>query len=223
MNEETDNQIDPSVIDDMPASVKRSLAEFINKRGGNVPVPEKKNTGVTNTKILRAVTNNLVRIQGQLTTIDNRLAQQNALIKSNLVTSVGMINAIEQRDNDLAQKFDELTAAFEAQTAFMEQQADLAEDKAAEARLEGQFDSAFTEGFGDTRGSAFKIAANFFKYGLKGIYRFLNSKDRLAKRKGFNFLSKIGQGITGSRLGLRVLGGRGQVLASKIGGAGNAI
>ena len=224
MNEETDNQIDPSVIDDMPASVKRSLAEFINKRGGNIPVPEKKNTGVTNTKILRAVTNNLVRIQGQLTTIDNRLAQQNALIKSNLVTSVGMINAIEQRDNDLAQKFDELTAAFEAQTAFMEQQADLAEDKAAEARLEGQFDSAFTEGFGDTRGSAFKIAANFFKYGLKGIYRFLNRKGPLGKGISAGAkLSKIGRGITGSRLGLRILGGKGQVLASKIGGAGNAI
>ena len=172
MNEETDNQIDPSVIDDMPASVKRSLAEFINKRGGNVPVPEKKNTGVTNTKILRAVTNNLVRIQGQLTTIDNRLAQQNALIKSNLVTSVGMINAIEQRDNDLAQKFDELTAAFEAQSAFMEQQADLAEDKAAEARLEGQFDSAFTEGF-DLRNSPF-IKTPFGKYIFRAITKFFN-------------------------------------------------
>ena len=152
MNEETDNQIDPSVIDDMPVSVKRSLAEFINKRGGNIPVPEKKNTGVTNTRILRVVTGNLVKIQGQLTTIDNRLAQQNALIKSNLVTSVGMINAIEQRDNDLAQKFDELTAAFQAQTAFMEQQADLAEDRAQEARLEQQSDAAFTEDISTAQG-----------------------------------------------------------------------
>ena len=218
MNEETDNQIDPSVIDDMPASVKRSLAEFINKRGGNVPVPEKKNTGVTNTRILRAVTNNLLKIQGQLNTIDNRLAQQNALIKSNLVTSVGMINAIEQRDNDLAQKFDELTAAFEAQTAFMEQQADLAEDKEAEARLEGQFDSAFTEGFVDTRGSGFSIKPNFRKYLLRALGKLSN---RLGTGK--EALGKIGKGITGSRLGLRLLGGRGQVLASKIGRAGTKI
>ena len=220
MNEETDNQIDPSVIDDMPASVKRSLAEFINKRGGNVPVPEKKNTGVTNTKILRAVTNNLVRIQGQLTTIDNRLAQQNALIKSNLVTSVGMINAIEQRDNDLAQKFDELTAAFEAQSAFMEQQADLAEDKAAEARLEGQFDSAFTEGF-DLRNSPF-IKTPFGKYIFRAITKFFNRKGKIKGQEAIP-LAKLGKAITGSRLGLRILGGRGQVLASRLGKAGSKI
>ena len=221
MNEETDNQIDPSVIDDMPASVKRSLAEFINKRGGNIPVPEKKNTGVTNTRILRVVTGNLVKIQGQLTTIDNRLAQQNALIKSNLVTSVGMINAIEQRDNDLAQKFDELTAAFEAQTAFMEQQADLAEDKEAEARLEGQFDSAFTEGF-DLRKSPF-LTTPFGKYILRAIGKILDiGIGTKGYRKGFR-VGQLARGITQSRLGLRLLGGRGQVLASKIGGAGKSI
>ena len=208
MNEETDNQIDPSVIDDMPASVKRSLAEFINKRGGNVPVPEKKNTGVTNTRILRAVTSNLLKIQGQLTTIDNRLAQQNALIKSNLVTSVGMINAIEQRDNDLAQKFDELTAAFEAQTAFMEQQADLAEDKEAEARLEGQLPTGFTEGFEDSKGEAF-LKTPFGKYILRGIGKALKNVE----------VGRLLSGAVNSRLGLRILGGRGQVLAGKLGGA----
>jgi hypothetical protein len=221
MNEETDNQIDPSVIDDMPASVKRSLAEFINKRGGNIPVPEKKNTGVTNTKILRAVTNNLVRIQGQLTTIDNRLAQQNALIKSNLVTSVGMINAIEQRDNDLAQKFDELTAAFEAQSAFMEQQADLAEDKEAEARLEEQLPSAFTEGF-DLRNTPF-LTSPFGKYILRTIGKILDiGIGTSGYRKGFR-VGQLARGITQSRLGLRLLGGKGQVLASKIGGAGKSL
>ena len=221
MNEETDNQIDPSVIDDMPVSVKRSLAEFINKRGGNIPVPEKKNTGVTNTKILRAVTNNLVRIQGQLTTIDNRLAQQNALIKSNLVTSVGMINAIEQRDNDLAQKFDELTAAFEAQSAFMEQQADLAEDKEAEARLEEQLPSAFTEGF-DLRNTPF-LTSPFGKYILRTIGKILDiGIGTSGYRKGFR-VGQLARGITQSRLGLRLLGGKGQVLASKIGGAGKSL
>ena len=221
MNEETDNQIDPSVIDDMPASVKRSSAEFINKRGGNIPVPEKKNTGVTNTKILRAVTNNLVRIQGQLTTIDNRLAQQNALIKSNLVTSVGMINAIEQRDNDLAQKFDELTAAFEAQSAFMEQQADLAEDKEAEARLEEQLPSAFTEGF-DLRNTPF-LTSPFGKYILRTIGKILDiGIGTSGYRKGFR-VGQLARGITQSRLGLRLLGGKGQVLASKIGGAGKSL
>ena len=221
MNEETDNQIDPSVIDDMPASVKRSLAEFINKRGGNVPVPEKKNTGVTNTRILRVVTSNLLKIQGQLTTIDNRLAQQNALIKSSLVTSVGMINAIEQRDNDLAQKFDELTAAFEAQSAFMEQQADLAEDKAAEARLEEQLPSAFTEGF-DLRNTPF-LSSPFGKYFRKVIGKILNEGfGPRGFRRGFT-LGQLGRGITQSRLGLRILGGRGQVLASKIGGAGSKL
>ena len=221
MNEETDNQIDPSVIDDMPASVKRSLAEFINKRGGNVPVPEKKNTGVTNTRILRVVTGNLVKIQGQLTTIDNRLAQQNALIKSNLVTSVGMINAIEQRDNDLAQKFDELTAAFEAQSAFMEQQADLAEDKEAEARLEEQLPSAFTEGF-DLRNTPF-LTSPFGKYILRTIGKILDiGIGTSGYRKGFR-VGQLARGITQSRLGLRLLGGKGQVLASKIGGAGKSL
>jgi len=197
------------------------LAEFINKRGGNIPVPEKKNTGVTNTKILRAVTNNLVRIQGQLTTIDNRLAQQNALIKSNLVTSVGMINAIEQRDNDLAQKFDELTAAFEAQSAFMEQQADLAEDKEAEARLEEQLPSAFTEGF-DLRNTPF-LTSPFGKYILRTIGKILDiGIGTSGYRKGFR-VGQLARGITQSRLGLRLLGGKGQVLASKIGGAGKSL
>ena len=188
MNEETDNQIDPSVIDDMPVSVKRSLAEFINKRGGNIPVPEKKNTGVTNTRILRAVTGNLVKIQGQLTTIDNRLAQQNALIKSNLVTSVGMINAIEQRDNDLAQKFDELTAAFQAQTAFMEQQADLAEDKAAEARLEQQSDAAFTEDISTAQGR--QMNSPVLKAIRRTFQRLGKSLSGILLRKGKGFSAK---------------------------------
>ena len=188
MNEETDNQIDPSVIDDMPVSVKRSLSEFINKRGGNIPVPEKKNTGVTNTRILRAVTGNLVKIQGQLTTIDNRLAQQNALIKSNLVTSVGMINAIEQRDSDLAQKFDELTAAFQAQTAFMEQQADLAEDKAAEARLEQQSDAAFTEDISTAQGR--QMNSPVLKAIRRTFQRLGKSLSGILLRKGKGFSAK---------------------------------
>ena len=139
MNEETDNQIDPSVIDDMPDSVKRSLAEFINKKGGNIPVPEKKgSTGVTNTKILRVLTGSLQKVQGQLTTIDNRLAQQNALIQSNLKLTGGLLNAIEAQDSLLASKIDALTDAYEAQNALLVKQADLAEDRRSEARLERQ-------------------------------------------------------------------------------------
>lgn len=144
MNEETDNQIDPSVIDDMPDSVKRSLAEFINKKGGNIPVPEKKgSTGVTNTKILRVLTGSLQKVQGQLTTIDNRLAQQNALIQSNLKLTGGLLNAIEAQDSLLASKIDALTDAYEAQNELLAKQADLAEDRRQEARLEQQSDNTF--------------------------------------------------------------------------------
>ena len=144
MNEETDNQIDPSVIDDMPDSVKRSLAEFINKKGGNIPVPEKKgSTGVTNTKILRVLTGSLQKVQGQLTTIDNRLAQQNALIQSNLKLTGGLLNAIEAQDSLLASKIDALTDAYEEQNELLAKQADLAEDRRQEERLEQQSDNTF--------------------------------------------------------------------------------
>ena len=223
MNEETDNQIDPSVIDDMPDSVKRSLAEFINKKGGNIPVPEKKgSTGVTNTKILRVLTGSLQKVQGQLTTIDNRLAQQNALIQSNLTLTGGLLNAIEAQDSLLASKIDALTDAYEAQNELLAKQADLAEDRRAEARLEEVFDNTSLERYDGENVSG--ISPNVLKYALRGIYRFLNRKGPLgAGVSAGKRLSQIGKKITGSELGLRLLGGRGQVIASRIGRFGSKL
>ena len=189
MNEETDNQIDPSVIDDMPDSVKRSLAEFINKKGGNIPVPEKKgSTGVTNTKILRVLTGSLQKVQGQLTTIDNRLAQQNALIQSNLKLTGGLLNAIEAQDSLLASKIDALTDAYEAQNELLAKQADLAEDRRQEAALERQFDNNFVELPQSTGGSRVVSPA------LKAIRRTLQR------------LSRVISGVVAPKLGLGAKG-----------------
>jgi len=189
VNEETDNQIDPSVIDDMPDSVKRSLAEFINKKGGNIPVPEKKgSTGVTNTKILRVLTGSLQKVQGQLTTIDNRLAQQNALIQSNLKLTGGLLNAIEAQDSLLASKIDALTDAYEAQNALLVKQADLAEDRRSEARLERQADNNFVE-LPETAGGARVVSP-----ALKAIRRTLQR------------LSRVISGVVAPKLGLGAKG-----------------
>ena len=92
----------------------------------------------------------------------------------------------------------------------MEQQADLAEDKAAEARLEEQLPSAFTEGF-DLRNTPF-LSSPFGKYFRKVIGKILNEGfGPRGFRRGFT-LGQLGRGITQSRLGLRILGGRGQVV-----------
>lgn len=206
MNEETDNQIDPSVIDDMPDSVKRSLAEFINKKGGNIPVPEKKgSTGVTNTKILRVLTGSLQKVQGQLTTIDNRLAQQNALIQSNLKLTGGLLNAIEAQDSLLASKIDALTDAYEAQNALLAKQADLAEDRRQEARLEQQSDNTFVDDISTPQGRRMNnpvlkaIKRTFQRLGKslsgillrrdKGGFR-LKTAVRLLKKTAINTLGK---------------------------------
>ena len=205
MNEETDNQIDPSVIDDMPDSVKRSLAEFINKKGGNIPVPEKKgSTGVTNTKILRVLTGSLQKVQGQLTTIDNRLAQQNALIQSNLKLTGGLLNAIEAQDSLLASKIDALTDAYEAQNALLVKQADLAEDRRSEARLERQADNNFVE-LPETAGGA-RVTSPALKAIRRSIQRLSRVLTFLAPERGIGIksLGRFGKKALINSLGKRL-------------------
>jgi hypothetical protein len=151
---DANEKITDDILDDLPDSVKESLVNLINKRtGSNLTVEKKEKTGsVSNSKILKSLTTHLQKIQGQLSTIDSKLQEQNSLLRGNLYTSLQNISQLEYQDDVLSKKLDALLEAYKKQAQFAEEEADRAEDKLAESRLEQTKDAAFTEGFKDVSG-----------------------------------------------------------------------
>ena len=202
--EEASKQVDEKIeeqatpdLTDLPVNVQQSLIDLINKRtGSNIPKPEseKKNTGVTNTTILRTLTASLQKIQGQLTSIDNEIKKQNQMIGSALGTVVSNLNHIETSYEGLNDKFDALLAAFEAQTQGLEDAADQAETDAAIAKQKQQGDTASTFGFDDVdaKGGLFGALVKFFgkklgKFLARSLFKLLPKKAK------FSLLRKLVQ------------------------------
>lgn len=148
--------ISEDLFDDLPEGLRESLTKTLNKRtGANLPLPEKeKSSGsISNRKIYTFLSSNIYKIQSQLDGIDNRLQEQNALLRSTLAVSTAIYASIENQDNLLENKLDAVLAAFEAQNDAAKEFADKQEIMAAEAALEGRRKSSGTEGFIDVSGN----------------------------------------------------------------------
>lgn len=130
-----------------------TLLAAVNQRLGTDYEKEKKepkkSTSVTNNRILKSLTENLTKIQGQLDLTNKLLGDQNDLLRSNLAVSVQYLDQIQVNDGLLESKFDAILDALRAQAAVAEQQADDLETANAERDLENMRDAAGTEGFDD--------------------------------------------------------------------------
>ena len=207
---DTNEKITDDILDDLPDSVKESLVNLINKRtGSNLTVEKKEKTGsVSNSKILKSLTTHLQKIQGQLSTIDSKLQEQNSLLRGNLYTSLQNISQLEYQDDVLSKKLDALLEAYKKQAQFAEEEADGAEDKLAEARLEQTKDAAFTEGFKDTSGAGGGLLGRLFSKLAKFLGRKLFNKIWKLLPKGLRSRVRLARKLLAPKNIKRALGSK---------------
>ena len=165
-----------------------TLLAAVNQRLGTDYEKEKKepkkSTSVTNNRILKSLTENLTKIQGQLDLTNKLLGDQNDLLRSNLAVSVQYLDQIQVNDGLLESKFDAILDALRAQAEVAEQQADDLETANAERDLENMRDAAGTEGFDDLtqggrRGGRRNRIARFYRNRLlRKLYRKLPRRVR---------------------------------------------
>jgi murein DD-endopeptidase MepM/ murein hydrolase activator NlpD/serine/threonine protein kinase len=150
-----DIQIDPDVLSDLPPSLQASLVKVINRKtGATINAGDKKETtsAITNTKIYRFLTNNLLKIEGQLDSINASIKEQNILLQTNLDLNLKTLQSVEEQDALLERKLDTILDLYTNQTSLIKKYEEDLKRQATEARLEQQRDSAFTTGFTDVGG-----------------------------------------------------------------------
>lgn len=142
-----EESIDESVLDDLPDDVKQSLVNLINKRTGkSKPTQEKKPSNyISNRKIFNFLTNNLLKIQGQLDSVNNNIIRQNELLQANLQVSSGIYENIEIQNTIFLSKLDQILQAVGGQSEAAKKYAEDEEKRLAEENLEASRDAAGTE------------------------------------------------------------------------------
>jgi murein DD-endopeptidase MepM/ murein hydrolase activator NlpD len=194
-----EQQITEDLLSDLPVGLQESLINVINKKtGANLPKPDKPKTSssnISNRKIYNFLSSNIYKIQSQLDGIDQRLQEQNALLRSTLGVTTAIYSSIENQDNILDAKLDAVLEAFEKQNELAKELADKQENAAAEAALERQRKGSGTEGFIDVSGSGGsggllgllgrffgkKLGRFLFKRLWKMLPKGLRSRARLAR------------------------------------------
>ena len=148
---DVDEKVSDEIIEEFPDELRAALAKHINKRVPTADLDETRKTrGTSNSRILSAMTTQMDAVQKSLGSINDKLEQQNSLLRASFFATSGAISDLESNDNILIGKLDNILEAFKTQTNAEIEQADLAEDKLSEARSELQKPGAFTHGFKDT-------------------------------------------------------------------------
>jgi len=170
-----EKQIDESILDDLPASLQAALAKVISKKTGvKLPEAEKKaSTSVTNTKIFKFLTNNLIKIQGQLASIDKSLQDQTKLVQANLQITANIYDSLDAQNSILSEKLGAILEAFNKQNELARKLAENEKDRIAEARLEAQRDVAGTETAVSTLGKGGTKSGNTL---LRRLARFFGKR-----------------------------------------------
>jgi DNA-binding FrmR family transcriptional regulator len=142
-----EQQIDESVLDDFPPDIQAALAKVISKKTGvQLQVGEKKpSSSVTNAKIFKFLTTNLIKIQGQLAGIDKSIQDQTKLVQANLEVTASIYDSLDAQNSILSEKLGAILEAFNRQNELARQFAEDEKNRLAEERLEGQQDVAGTE------------------------------------------------------------------------------
>lgn len=150
-----DIQVDPDILSDLPPSLQASLAKVINKKTGsaiNVTGKKEKTSSITNTKIYKFLTDNLIKVQDQLNSIDSSIKEQNILLRTGIDLSLATLQSVENQDALLERKLDAILDLYANQTNLIKKFEQDLKTTESEARLEQQRDSAFTTGFTDVGG-----------------------------------------------------------------------
>lgn len=202
----SNGEIDPDILSDLPSSLQASLAKVINKKtSGKVNLSQteaSKSSSISNTKIYRYLSNNLVRIQNQLNSINELIKEQNLLLKSNIDLTISAIESVENQDKFLELKLDKILQAFEEQNALAKKFEQDLKLKQAEDKLEQQKDSARGISFEDLTKSNQKSQyenriARYYKSKLiKKLYRKLPKSLRKG-RQNIRRLQKYPKQLTG--------------------------
>lgn len=210
-----DIQIDPDVLSDLPPSLQASLVKVINRKtGATINAGDKKETSsaITNTKIYRFLTNNLLKIEGQLDSINASIKEQNILLQTNLDLNLKTLQSVEEQDALLERKLDTILDLYTNQTSLIKKYEEDLKRQATEARLEQQRDSAFTTGFTDVGGHTLdsnSLLGRLIKFFGKKIavklWKFLplaiRSRARLLRRalRPGKLLGKVAQRIAAKK------------------------
>ena len=184
---DVDEKISDEIIEEFPDEIRAALAKHINKRVPTADLDETRKTrGTSNSRILSAMTTQMDAVQKSLGSINDKLEQQNSLLRASFFATSGAISDLESNDNILIGKLDNILEAFKAQTDAEIEQADLAEDKLSEARSELQKPGAFTHSFKDTNtGSGLLgVLTSGLLRGITKIFRKLIGKLRRVIIKG---------------------------------------
>ena len=214
--------IDESVLDDLPDDVRQSLVDLINKRKGKKPsTTEKKRPSnyVSNTKIYKFLTANLLKIQGQLDAVNNNILRQNELLQANLEVSSGIYESIDIQNTILVSKLNQILQAISGQTEASKKFAEDEEKRVAEQSLEDARDAASVETsmttLGDKSSSGNSLMRRLVKFFGKRLGKRLwkNLAPRRLKAK-----ARLGRkGLTKIKSFPRSLAGKiGSTAASKI-------
>ena len=174
-----EQEIDESILDDLPEELRNSLTGFINKRTGKTsPTTEKKSTSsyVSNNKIFKFLTNNIFKIQGQLDSINKSIQNQTELIRANLELTASVHENLNIQNDILARKLDAILEAIDGQKGLANKFADDEENRLAEARLESGMDVAGTETATDTRNGKKSSGNSLLRRLIKFFGRKLASK-----------------------------------------------
>lgn len=215
----TDGEIDPDILSDLPPGLQESLVNIINKkRKDRTKLPQQKDpnqsSSITNAKIYRYLSNNLVRIHGELNSIHESIKEQNALLRSNIDLTLATLESVEGQDRVLESRLDTILRAFNIQNEAARKFEEDLKRQQIEDRLEQQKDTAFTEGFanltGETSSSGFlnKIIKFFGKKLGKFLWKLLPKKFRAgsrfarmgAKRATGKMLGKVATKIAAKKL-----------------------
>jgi len=170
---------DTEEIKEQAETAAEVLEQVINNKKRERATP-KPSSYKTNKEIFEFMKSNFLKIQGELSSINDSIQNQNNLILANTQVLISALDTVESQDSLIVSKLDAILQAFNLQNEKAKQLADEAENAAAERALEEKRDAASTFGYKDlTNGKS--IAGNILanigeglgKRAAKSVGRFL--------------------------------------------------
>lgn len=150
--EEADNAEQEVDLSDIPDSIREELEQVINNKKRERATP-KPSSYKTNKEIFEFMKSNFLKIQGELSSINDSIQNQNNLILANTQVLVSALDTVESQDSLIVFKLDAILQAFNLQNEKAKQLADEAENAAAERALEEKRDAARTFEYVDVSGN----------------------------------------------------------------------
>jgi murein DD-endopeptidase MepM/ murein hydrolase activator NlpD len=150
--EEADNAQQEVDLSDIPDSIREELEQVINNKKRE-RATSKPSSYKTNKEIFEFMKSNFLKIQGELSSINDSIQNQNNLILANTQVLISALDTVENQDSLIVSKLDAILQAFNLQNEKAKQLAEEAENAAAERALEEKRDAARTFEYVDVSGN----------------------------------------------------------------------